>query len=60
MNNTKNTLAFCSENELLEALLLWEGNRKMDAARHLRNSIGHITTLDAIKLLTEIAKEWKM
>lgn len=61
MNKTKLALEFVSENDLLEILLKWESNRKLDACRHLRDvTNGWLDTLGAMKLLEEIAKEWKL
>ena len=62
MVKTKALLDFVTEDQILEVMILWQSNRKMDAARLLSAYTfpkWNLTTLQAIKILTSLESEWK-
>jgi hypothetical protein len=60
MTNTTALRKFATDEQILECLIMFE-HRKMDAAKMLSSYVfpkWQITTIDAVKILTNIQKEW--
>ncbi len=60
MTNTKALRAFATDEQILECLILFE-ERKMEAAKLLAAYVfpkWKITTLEAVRILLNVYKEW--
>ena len=61
MKHTETLKSFITDDQILECLIMFSNNRKMEASRLLSYYLlnkWQITTLEAVSILQNIQKEW--